>query len=117
MPPGRSLADPFANVFTIETALAQMQAAFDRAPTEDFRCKLGVAHYRLGKFQNDQYAQALELLKKCRQDRPMTLAFAAMTQHQLGHKAEARATLTQLRKLLKIARGPRTRKSGVSRGS
>ena len=75
------------------------------APNEEkYRCALGVAHYRLGKFQKEHYPQALALLAKCDPDQPTTLAFLSMTQHQLGQKAEAQATLIRLRNLLKTER-------------
>jgi hypothetical protein len=85
----------------VQTALTQMQAACQRAPKGELYClALGVAHYRLGKFQKAHYVQALALLQKCNPERPMTLAFLAMTQHQLAKKAQAQATLAQLHKLL-----------------
>jgi WD40 repeat protein len=92
---------PYANRFMAQIALAQMKAAAAKAPGEDkYRRALGIAHYRLGRFQKEHYQQALALLSKCAQDQPATLAFLAMTQHRLGHQAEAQATLTRLRTLL-----------------
>jgi tetratricopeptide (TPR) repeat protein len=92
---------PYSNVFMCQDAIAQLQAACERAPGNgDFRVGLAVAHYRLGKFQKERYEQALALLEKCPTDYPPTLAFLAMTQHRLGHQGEARASLDRLRKLL-----------------
>src|SRR5262249_55726002 len=67
---------------------------------DEYQSALGVAHYRLGRFQKEHYREALALLALCKQDQPATLAFLAMTQHRLGQKAEAQATLARLRKLL-----------------
>jgi hypothetical protein len=99
-----ALRHPVANVFVAQTALAQMQAASAKAPHEDkYQSALGVAHYRLGKFQKERYHEALRLLAKCDSNQPATLAFLAMTRYQLGQKAEAHATLARLRKLLQTA--------------
>jgi hypothetical protein len=96
---------PHANVFTVQTALAQMKAACERAPREDrYRSALGVAHYRLGKFLPEHYPQALTLLTRCDSDQPTTLAFLAMTQHKVGLLAEAKATMVRLRTILKDKR-------------
>jgi Flp pilus assembly protein TadD len=98
------LRHPVANVFVVQTAVAQMQAASARAPREHkYQSALGVAHYRLGKFQKEHYPEALRLLAKCDPNQPATLAFLAMTQYHLGQKAEAQATLARLRKLLQTA--------------
>jgi len=98
------LRQPYANVFLAENALAQMQSACARAPNEEkYRIALGVAHYRLGKFQKDHYPQALALLAQCDPEQPTTLAFLAMTRHQLDHKADAQATLARLHHVLKQA--------------
>jgi WD40 repeat protein/serine/threonine protein kinase/ribosomal protein S27E len=93
---------PYSNVFMCQFALAQMNAACERAPDNiEYRIALGVAHYRLGKFQKDQYQNALATLTKCDQKQPTTLAFVAMTQHQLGQKDQARTTLARLRETMK----------------
>jgi WD40 repeat protein/tRNA A-37 threonylcarbamoyl transferase component Bud32 len=106
------LRHPVANVFVEQTALAQMKAAFAKAPHEDkYQIALAVAHYRLGKFQKEHYHEALGLLAKCDPDQPATLAFLAMTQYQLGQKAEAQATLARLRKLLQTPERPKDQES------
>jgi len=106
------LRHPYANVFMVQTALAQMQSACARAPNEEkYRSALGVAHYRLGKFQKDHYPQAQALLAQCDPEQPMTLAFLAMTQQQLGKKAEAQATLARLHHVLKQAQWARDQTS------
>jgi WD40 repeat protein len=97
----RILRHPHANVFMARNALAQMEAACAQAPKEDqYQRALGFAHYRLGKYQKNHYTQALALLTRWNEERPVTLAFLAMTQHQLGHKQEARATLARLRQVM-----------------
>jgi len=98
------LRHPYGNVFAAQTALAQMETACARAPNEEkYRSALAVAHFRLDKFQKEHFLQALAQLASCNQDQPVTLAFLAMTQHQLGHKAEGEAALTRLRNSLKKA--------------
>jgi WD40 repeat protein len=96
------LRHPHANEYVTRIALAQVKAAAAKAPREDrYQSALGIAHYRLGKFKKEHYREALALLSKCAQDQPATLAFLAMTQHRLRHRAEAEATLSRLRKLMK----------------
>jgi tetratricopeptide (TPR) repeat protein len=101
---------PYSNVFMCQFALAQMKAACDRAPDiAPYRIDLGVAQYRLGKFQKEQYQDALATLTKCDQNHPTTLAFLAMTQQRLGQKEQAQAFLSRLRDLMKQerwAKGP-----------
>ena len=92
---------PYANVFLCQFALAQMNAACERAPDNaTYRIALGVAQYRLGKFQKEQYAEALATLTKCDQNRPATLAFLAMTHWQLGDKAKARESFDKAVQLM-----------------
>jgi WD40 repeat protein len=96
------LRHPFANVFTYRFALAQMNAACERAPDNaSYRLGLGVAQFRLGKFQKECYAEARATLSRCDQTQPATLAFLALAEHQLGHQAQARIILTRLRTLMK----------------
>jgi WD40 repeat protein/serine/threonine protein kinase len=103
-----ALRHPHANVFMARFALAQAEAASERATGEEkYRIALGVAHYRVGRFQKGHYAKALAALAKCRQDHPVALAFLAMTQHQLGQQAKAQASLVRLRNILKT--GPAAR--------
>jgi hypothetical protein len=59
---------------------------------------------RLAKFQKERYAEALATLTKCDQMHPTTLVFLAMTQHQLGERDLASATLTRLREVAKEER-------------
>jgi hypothetical protein len=99
------LRHPYANVFMCQFALAQMNAAYQRAPDNaSYRIALGVAQYRLGKFQKERYPEALATLTRCDQNHPTTLAFLALTQHQLGQKEQARSTLAGLRELMKDKR-------------
>jgi WD40 repeat protein len=92
---------PYANVFMCQYALAQMNAACEQArDNSPYRFALGVAQFRLGKFHKEQYAEALATLARCDHHHPPTLAFLAMTQHQLGDK-EARTTLARLREITK----------------
>ena len=90
----------------IETALAQMKAAREKAKAANekpaLRHRPRVAHYRLGRFQKEHYAEALAILALCDQEQPATLAFLAMTQHQLGQNAEGQATCAHLRKLMRM---------------
>ncbi len=114
------LRHPYSNVFMIQTALAQMQAAIDKHQPDDtrfmrallpppatvldgYRRGLAIAHYRLARFQKEQFQQALAILAGCDQGQPGTLAFLAMTQHQLGQKAQAEATLGRLREIMKTS--------------
>jgi Flp pilus assembly protein TadD len=85
-------------------ALRQAEATVPLAPGEGGVLNtLGVAQYRLGR-----YADALATLTKSEKlnatgggSHPADLAFLAMTQHQLGKKEEARATLARLREAFK----------------
>jgi sugar lactone lactonase YvrE len=96
------LRHPYANVFVCRLALAQMNAACERAPDHAlYRLGLGVAQYRLGKFHKERYPDALATLSKCDPNHPTMLAFLAMTQQQLGQKEQARTTLARLRELMK----------------
>src|SRR5262249_32622709 len=83
-----------------EFAMAQMKAACRLAPGNPiFRRALGVAHYRLGKFHREEYANALATLLEDDQNHPTTLAFVAMAQFQVGRTEQARSTLARLREL------------------
>jgi hypothetical protein len=66
-----------------------------------YRIGLGVAQYRLGKSQKERYAEARETLAGSDPNHPAAPGFLAMTQHQLGEKEQARATLARLRELMK----------------
>src|SRR5262249_39911128 len=86
-------------------ALGQAQEAAVRFDLGNglFLNTLGVAQYRVGR-----YADALatltesEMLNATKEGWfPADLAFLAMTQHQLGKKDEAKATLNRLRKVMK----------------
>jgi WD40 repeat protein/tRNA A-37 threonylcarbamoyl transferase component Bud32 len=93
---------PYANVFMCQLALTQMKAANDRAPDNaSYRIGLGAAQYRLGKFQKERYPEAQATLTQSDQNHPATLAFLAMTQHQVGEKGQARATLARLQEIMK----------------
>jgi hypothetical protein len=91
---------PYANVFTCGCAAAQMKAACRLAPdVSAYRRALGVAQYRLGKFHQAEYSNALTTLHKDDQNHPTTLAFLAMSQYQTDQKDQARGTLARLRVL------------------
>jgi hypothetical protein len=85
-------------------ALRYAEGAGRLAPENGFFLNtLGVAQYRVGR-----YADALASLMKSEElnatkdgSIPSDLAFLAMTQHQLGKKDEAKATLNRLRKVMK----------------
>jgi WD40 repeat protein/tRNA A-37 threonylcarbamoyl transferase component Bud32/Flp pilus assembly protein TadD len=84
-------------------ALRRAEAAARLAPGDgSILNTLGVTQYRLG-----DYAKALETLERSEKlnaakNPPVTdLAFLAMAHHQLGHKEQARATLTRLREVMK----------------
>jgi Flp pilus assembly protein TadD len=80
-------------------ALRQAQAAVRIAPENEFFVStLGSALYRAG-----HYGNALAPLNTVDLGvpHPANLAFLAMTQHQLGKKADAKATLGRLRKVMK----------------
>jgi hypothetical protein len=86
-------------------ALRQAEAACRQEPGNgSFLTTLGAAQYR-----NYQYAVALKTLTQSHKlnavrfgrSQPADLAFLAMTQFQLGQKAEAAATLGRLREGMK----------------
>jgi hypothetical protein len=53
---------PYANVFMCQFALVQALAACARVPDNDqYRLALGVAQYRLGKFQKDRDGTEVQL--------------------------------------------------------
>jgi WD40 repeat protein/serine/threonine protein kinase len=93
---------PHANVFLCRLAVTQMQAACARTPdSAPFRLGLGVAQYRVARFQKERYADARATLTRSDPNHPATLAFLAMAQQQLGEKEPARTTLARLREVLK----------------
>jgi hypothetical protein len=93
---------PYANIFMCQLALTQMKAANGLVPDNSpYRIALGVARYRLGKFQKERYPEAQATLAQCDPNQPATLAFLAMTQQQLGEKEQARATLARLQEAMK----------------
>jgi len=117
---------PYANIFMVQTAQAQMKAAIDKHQPDDIRFRQGlldpeglldpastvldkyrrglaIAHYRLGKFHKEHYQEALTALAKCEQKHPhpATLAILAMTQYQVGQQAPAQDTLVRLRERMK----------------
>jgi WD40 repeat protein/tRNA A-37 threonylcarbamoyl transferase component Bud32 len=97
-------------------ALRQAEAAVHLAPEAGYILNtLGVAQYRMGR-----YADALATLTKSEKLnaaqigwQPADLAFLAMTQHRLGKKDEAKATLDRLGKVMKQ---PRWAKDAESAG-
>jgi WD40 repeat protein/serine/threonine protein kinase len=92
---------PHANAFMCRFALAQMSAACNLLPDVDtYQVGLGVAQFRLGRFQKDEYQNALATLTRCDQDHPVTLAFLAMTRQHLGQKDQARVTLAHLEEIM-----------------
>jgi hypothetical protein len=102
-----------ANMFQTEFALAQTRAACERAPDDmGYRVAMGIAQYRLGRFQERWYAGALATLVKCDETQPATLAFLAMARHRLGQAGQARADLNRLRDRLKEAGGPANVEAG-----
>ena len=79
-----------------------METAYRLAKDDaTYRIALGIAQYRLGKFQKERYPEALTTLTRCDQEQPATQAFLAMTQHQLGQKVQAQAALARLRQAMK----------------
>ena len=92
---------PYSTPQMYRSALMQAQTACRLAPhNRSYVATLGITQYRLGKFQKEQHAHALATLTKCDPSDPATLAFLAMTQHQLGQKEEARATIARLREVM-----------------
>jgi tetratricopeptide (TPR) repeat protein len=85
-------------------ALRHAEAAAKLAPNEGTVLNtLGLAQYRASR-----YTDALATLTKCQKlntkilgPLPVDLAFLAMTQHQLGKRDEAKATLGRLREVMK----------------
>jgi hypothetical protein len=99
------LRHPHANVHLCQFALTQMTAACSLVPDKaPYRIALGIAQYRLGRFQKERFTDALATLSKCDDNQPATLAFLTMTQHQLGQREQAQTTLGRLRKLMKEPR-------------
>jgi len=97
--------EPWAPPGAYPLALRQAKAACRQEPDNGlFLNALGAAQYR-----TSQYAAALKTLTESdklnaarfRHSLPADLAFLAMTQFQLGQKAEAAATLGRLRDLMK----------------
>jgi Tol biopolymer transport system component len=88
-------------------ALSHAEAAVRLVPEDRNALNtLGVAQYRAG-----HYTDALVTLTKSEKldvtkdgVQPSDLAFLAMTQHQLGKKGEAKATLGRLREVMKLPR-------------
>ena len=92
---------PGADSSAYQQALHQADIACRLAPDHaDCLNTLGVAHYRVG-----QYREAAEALVRSNQAHkasiPADLAFLAMTQHHLGQKEPARASLARLREIMK----------------
>jgi WD40 repeat protein len=88
-----------------QLALRQAQAACHLCPNNrNYRVTLGIAQYRL-----KEHDVALHTLQKARNlftdaaqpPPPALLAFLAMTQHELGHEAQAQSALAQLRETMK----------------
>jgi WD40 repeat protein len=91
---------------TYRLALHQAQAACRLCPdNRDYLVTLSLAHYRV-----KDYDEALHTLQRARRlfadaaqpPPPALLAFLAMTQYQLGHKAQAQAALDQLHETMKL---------------
>jgi WD40 repeat protein/tRNA A-37 threonylcarbamoyl transferase component Bud32 len=75
-----------------QLAARQAEAACRGDPASSaYRTTLGLAQYRLGKFQKERYQAALATLTGCDQNDPTTLMFLAMVHWQLGEKDKARA--------------------------
>jgi WD40 repeat protein/tRNA A-37 threonylcarbamoyl transferase component Bud32 len=82
---------PYSNIDMCRFAWTQTRAACNLAPDEtSYRLALGIALYRLGKFQKERYPEALAVLTKCDQSQPATLLFLATTCSQLGETNKAR---------------------------
>jgi WD40 repeat protein len=87
-----------------QRALRQAEAVCEVLPG-DVRClnTLGIAYYRVGEYQ-----EALDTLGRCNKLRkepvPEDLAFLTMTQHHLGGKEQARATLARLQEVIRQPR-------------
>jgi WD40 repeat protein/serine/threonine protein kinase len=105
---------PDAGAEAIRQALRLAEAACRLEPNQGYYLNtLGVAQYRAG-----QYEEALATLTRseplnaaAETSHPADLAFLAMAHYQLGHKAQAQATLERLRAALK---SPRWAKSAES---
>jgi WD40 repeat protein len=91
---------PYANKILCQFAVAQLKAACQLAPDNTTaRLALGIARYRLGKFQIEEFPLALATLTQCEQNHPTALAFLAMAQYRLGQWEQARTTLARLREI------------------
>jgi tetratricopeptide (TPR) repeat protein len=81
-------------------ALRQAEAACRKEPDNGlFLCTLGAAQYRTSQY--DAALKSLTQADKLNKSRSADLAFLAMTQFQVGQKAEAAATLGRLREGMK----------------
>jgi Tetratricopeptide repeat len=70
--------------------------------SETYRVTLGVAQYRIRRFQ-----YAVETLARCNQNdgaSPTVRAFLAMAHYRLGHTDQARSLLNELRSIAREAR-------------
>jgi WD40 repeat protein/serine/threonine protein kinase len=92
---------PGADPAAYQRALRQAEAACRLTPDNaNNHITLGVAYYRVAKYQEalDTLGRSAKLRKE---SIPEDLAFLVMAQHQLGHKEQARTTLSRLREALK----------------
>jgi WD40 repeat protein len=92
---------PVGDAAAYERALRQAEAACRLTPNHAVHLNtLGVAYFRVGKYQ--EALKALAGSNKLRKESdPSNLAFLAMAQHRLGQKEQARATLERLRGVIK----------------
>jgi tetratricopeptide (TPR) repeat protein len=98
---------PNAQAKDYRPALRQAEAACRIEPENGlYLSTLGVAHYRMGDYNQALIAltrsDALYAKQYC-QSRPADLAFLAMAQHRLGRADEARKLLDRLRQSLQAA--------------
>jgi WD domain, G-beta repeat len=98
----RLLKHPHANATMCQFALSQTTAACEISPENlQFRRALAAAQFRLGKYQKEFMPKAMATLNQCDAKDPATIAFLAMTQHGLGEREKARASLASLRLMMK----------------
>jgi WD40 repeat protein/serine/threonine protein kinase len=100
----------YLNAFQYDFALLQAKTACRLAPDlGPYVTILGAAQYRA-----HQYPEALKTLTKADQlhpGGPASLAFLAMTQHQLGQTDQARRTFERLREVMRAPPGARNREA------
>jgi WD40 repeat protein len=110
------LGQPGAGEAEYRQAFRHAEAACRLLPSAYHVNALGLAHYRLGNYAPAlcHFEQAERLARSPSRSNCFALGYLAMTQHQLGRRDEARATLARLREWLEKEKAPATDPAQVS---